>query len=61
MNDQSKTLKDAEAFVRKALAHVSDAPVDERTVKAVAMKVSKAVPSYGRLRARYVRAEAADL
>jgi hypothetical protein len=55
MGEQSKTMKDAEAFVRKALAHVSDAPVDESTVKAVAVKVSKAVPAYGAQRAKHQR------
>ncbi len=37
-------LKEAEAFVRKAVARLSKAPVGERTIKMAAEKVAKAVP-----------------
>ena len=40
-------LREAEAFVRKALARVSNDPVDETTIKLAAAKVAKIVPSKG--------------
>ena len=46
MKSRKDVMKETEAFVRKALAQVSDGPVDEATVKAVAKKVSKAVLPY---------------
>ena len=34
-------LREAEAFVRKAIARVSVAPVDEAAIKSAALKVTK--------------------
>ena len=58
MKGEDQKIRDAEAFVRKALAQVSDAPVDEATIKAVARKVSKAVPPYGKHGAKHEQAAA---
>ena len=41
-NDEN--LREAEAFVRKALSHISPKPLSERAVKAVTLKVAKAIP-----------------
>jgi hypothetical protein len=49
MRHKDDRVKEAEVFVRKALAQVSDAPVDDASVKAAAKKVSAAVPPYGKL------------
>jgi hypothetical protein len=38
-------IQEAEAFVRKAIARISDVPVDEATIKLAATKVAKIVPS----------------
>jgi hypothetical protein len=46
MKNRKDAVKEAEVFVRKALSQVSDTPVDEATVKAVAKKVSKVAPPY---------------
>ncbi len=45
MKRNDKLLKEAEAFVRKALSHTAKRPVPERTVRAVAKKVSKVIPA----------------
>jgi hypothetical protein len=58
MNDQNEKIKEAEAFVRKALAQICDAPVDEATVRAVAKKVSEAVPPYGKQGVKHDRVAA---
>lgn len=46
MKSRNGKYVEAEAFVRKALNQIEKTPVDDATIKAVAKKVSKAVPPY---------------
>jgi hypothetical protein len=46
MTSKAESLRKAEAFVRRALSESSGKPADERIVRQVAEKVSKAVPPY---------------
>ena len=46
MKSASKKYTEAEAFVRKALRQIEKYPVDDAVIKAVAKKVSRAVPPY---------------
>jgi hypothetical protein len=40
-----EAIRDAEAFVRRAIARVSNGTVDEAAIKLAATKVAKVVPS----------------
>jgi len=42
---KEEAIREAEAFVRKAIARVSKSPVSERTIKLAAAKVAKVAPS----------------
>jgi hypothetical protein len=44
MEKSSRTIQEAESFVRQALSHFSDARADEKAIKSAALKVSKALP-----------------
>jgi hypothetical protein len=44
MKKSTAALEEAEAFVRKALSHVSDEPVNKKAIKLAAQKVAKAMP-----------------
>jgi hypothetical protein len=46
MKKKSNTMRDAEALVRQALKRTSDKEVDEKIVRIVAEKVTKALPPY---------------
>jgi hypothetical protein len=46
MKQKSDTMRDAEALVRQALKRTSDKKVDEKIVRIVAEKVTRAVPPF---------------
>jgi hypothetical protein len=47
-----EAIRDAEAFVRRAIARVSNGTVDEAAIKLAATKVAKVVPSRERIKKR---------
>jgi hypothetical protein len=46
MKDRSDTIRDAEALVRHVLERNSDKKADDKLVRIVAEKVTKAIPPY---------------
>jgi hypothetical protein len=46
MKEKSETMRDAETLVRQALKRTSDKEVDDKIVRIVAEKVTKAIPPY---------------
>ena len=43
MYDKEETIREAEAFVRRALSHFSDAKADDDAIKSAALKVSRSM------------------
>ena len=45
MTKHQLALKEAEAFVRKAISRISGKPVSKKSIRAAAHKITKAMPS----------------
>ena len=43
MRDEDKIIREAEAFVRRALSHFSDPMPDEEAIKSAALKVAQSM------------------
>jgi len=46
MTKNSKATQEAETLVRRAIERSGNPPLDDKTVRQVALKVAKAVPPY---------------